>query len=237
MTPDAQVVASSPRRRGRLLLTVLLPAAAISLLAVAGRTVLTQSLRTLSHPRWSWVALAVLAESASMAAFARSQRRLLRAGSGTLLHLRSVMAVTYAGSAISASLPIGGPEVATAFTYRQYNRLGIDPATTAWALAVSAIMSSLSFSFVLAGGSIVSRSSTTAALGISGALVFVLPTVVVLAALRSLKVRHLLNRLLHRCAEFSRRHIGRPREGAEDALERLLEGIVGSPGTELEFAL
>jgi hypothetical protein len=71
-----------------------------------------------------------------MATFARSQRRLLGVG-GTKVHLGSVLAVTYAGNAISVSLLLAGPELSTAFTFRQFSRHGIDPAVAAWALAVS----------------------------------------------------------------------------------------------------
>ena len=170
-----------------------------------------------------------------MAAFARSQRRLLRAG-GTLLQLKCVMEVTYAGSAISASLPLGGPEIATAFAYRQYHRSGIDAATTAWALAVSGIMSSLSFAIVLAGGAIVSQNSTEAALGLSGAAIAVAPTVIVLAALRSRRVRGGLNRLLHRSTAFARRLFNRPKTESEVTLERLLEGLAALRLPRLQYA-
>jgi hypothetical protein len=88
------------------------------------------------HLQWEWLSLAVFSEFASMAAVARSQRRLLRAG-GARLPLGSVMAVTNAGNAVSVSLPGAGPQIGAAFSFRQFGRRGVDSAVVAWALAVS----------------------------------------------------------------------------------------------------
>src|ERR671938_359815 len=50
-----------------------------------------------------WLAVVVVAEAASMAAFARLQRRLLRAG-GVRMSLGRALAVTYAANALSTTL-------------------------------------------------------------------------------------------------------------------------------------
>jgi uncharacterized protein (TIRG00374 family) len=204
-------------------------------LVLAGRTVLTESVRSFVHMDWAWLPLAVVAESGSMAAFARIQRRLLRAG-GTTLHLGSVMAVTYAGNAISVSLPLAGSEVATAFTFRQYKGRGIEPAAAAWALAVSGIVSSFAFALVLGGGAIASGNPTAASLGLALAAVSLMPTVGILAALRYPSLRRLLNRLLARMVNTSRRLVSRPGAGAEDALERFLERIAALRLPPLQYA-
>ena len=52
----------------------------VAALAIAGRSMLAQSTTTFAHLYWPWLALAVVAEAGSMAAFARTQRRVLRAG-------------------------------------------------------------------------------------------------------------------------------------------------------------
>ncbi|MDQ1448620.1 MAG: putative heme transporter, partial [Actinomycetota bacterium] len=132
-------------------MTVALGVGLVGALIATDQSSLVNSIATLGHLDWAWLPLAVGAEAASMAAFARTQRRLIRAG-GTNLHLGSVMAITYAGNAISVSLPLAGPETATGFIYRSYSRLGIDPAVAGWALAVSGGFSSLAFALVLAGG-------------------------------------------------------------------------------------
>ncbi len=213
------------RRRRRAALVVAIGVAGTGTLALIGRSTLTRSVTAFAHLDWAWVPLAVIAESASMAAFARSQRRLLRAGGCTPLHLRSVMAITYAGNAISVSLPLAGAEVATGFTFRELSKRGIDAAVAGWALAVSGMFSSAAFAVVIAGGAVVSGSPTAAALGLTGAVVILVPTLMVLSALRYERVRLVLNRQLERLVHASRRAVGRPGPGAEEALERLLLNV------------
>jgi uncharacterized protein (TIRG00374 family) len=221
---DTSTDGAAPRRRWRTPLTLAAVSGALALLALVGRSTLADSLATFAHLDWTWLALGVIAEAGSMAAFARIQRRLLRAG-GSTLHLGSIMAVTYAGNALSVSLPLAGSEMATAFTFRQFNRRGIDPAVAGWALAVSGIFSSLAFAVILVGGSLASGSGTAAAVGFLGATVSLVPTATVLAALRFPRVRAFLNRLVVRLVGFSRRLVKRPGPGAEQALERFLDRV------------
>ncbi|QXJ24965.1 flippase-like domain-containing protein [Actinomadura graeca] len=69
-----------------------------------------------------WLVVVVLAEAGSMAAFARLQRRLLRIG-GLRISLRRAFAITYAGNALSTTLP-AGPAVSVVYTFRQFRRKG-----------------------------------------------------------------------------------------------------------------
>jgi len=222
-------------RRWRGVLLAAIALGGLGLLALAGRSTLTRSFSTLGHIRWAWIPLAVFCEFGSMAAFARSQRRLLRAG-GTKLHLRSVMAVTYAGNAISVSLPLAGPEVSAAFSFRQFSRHGIDPVVAGWALAVSGIISSFAFSFVLAAGAIGSHNPAAVGLGLGGAVISLVPTVAVVAALRFEAARRRLNRLLARLVALSRRLFRRPGPGAEQTLERLLDRLSAIRLPRLQYA-
>jgi uncharacterized protein (TIRG00374 family) len=185
---------------------------------------LTESVAVFSHVDWAWVPLAVIAEAGSMAAFARTQRRLLRTG-GTKVSLGSVIAVTYAGNAISASLPLAGSEVATAFAFRQFSRRGFNAALAGWALAVSGIFSSLAFTLVLAGGAVASDSTLAAMVGLLGAAMSLLPTVTMLAALRYPGMRRFANRVVARLVELARRVVHRPEAGAEKAFEEFLGRI------------
>lgn len=181
VTSDVSSASRATRRtRRRAVLMAVITVGIIGVLAITGGSTLTESATTFGHLDWRWVPLAIVAEASSMAAFARTQRRLLRAG-GTNLHLRSAMAVTYAGNAISVSLPLAGPEAATGFVYRRYGRLGIDEAVVAWALAVSGMFSSLAFALVLLGGAAASPNTTCTTLGLVGAAIALLPSVTVLA--------------------------------------------------------
>jgi uncharacterized protein (TIRG00374 family) len=77
-----------------------------------------------------WLALVIIAEMLSMGAFARLQRRLLRTG-GVRISLRRAFAVTYAGNALSTTLP-AGPAVSVLYAFRQFRRGGASaPVATA----------------------------------------------------------------------------------------------------------
>jgi len=169
------------------------------------------------HLQWEWLPLAAFAEFASMAAVARSQRRLLRAG-GAPLPLASVMAVTYAGNAVSVSLPLAGPQIGAAFSFRQFGRRGVDSAVVAWALVLSGVTSSLAFAVVLGAGALLSHRD--ASVGLTAAIVALVPAVVTIVALRSSMVRRCLNRSLVVAA----RSVRRP--GLASSLNALLERLV-----------
>jgi putative heme transporter len=228
-------MATTASRRRRALLLVVLAVGGLALVGTLAGSTLADSFTTFAHLDWPWLLLALIAEAGSMAAFARAQRRLLRVG-GTRLNIGSVMAVTYAGNAISVSLPLAGSEMATAFSFRQFGRHGIDAAVAGWALAVSGIVSALAFAVVLAGGALASGSSTAALLGLGGAVVSLMPTLAVLAALRYQSVRRALNRLLARLLRLSRRLFHRPGPDAEGTLERFLDRVASLRFPRLQYA-
>ena len=78
--------------------------------------------RVATHAGPGWLACAVAAQLASMSMFARVQRRLLRAG-GVRMSLARALRMTYAGNALSVTLP-AGPAISVAFNFRQYRRAG-----------------------------------------------------------------------------------------------------------------
>ena len=223
-TTDSAPAGAGDHRGRRAAGVIVAMGGGVAAFAIAGRSMLAQSTATFAHLYWPWLALAVVAEAGSMAAFARTQRRVLRAG-GTNVTLGSVMAVTYAGNAISASLPLAGSELATAFTFRQFNRRGIDAAVAGWTLAVCGMYSSLGFALVLTGGAVASQSAAAAVLGCVGAAVSLAPTVAVLAALRFPRIRRALNHAFTRLVGATCRVIRRPGGGSQDALERLLDRV------------
>ncbi|MFB9838980.1 lysylphosphatidylglycerol synthase transmembrane domain-containing protein [Actinoallomurus acaciae] len=89
--------------------------------------------RVTLHAGPGWLACAVVAQVASMSMFARVQRRLLRAG-GVRMSLPRALRMTYAGNALSTTLP-AGPAISVAFNFRQYRRAGAAPR-----LATSVVM-------------------------------------------------------------------------------------------------
>lgn len=94
-----------------------------------------------AHADPGWLTMVVLAVAGSMGAFARLQRRLLRVG-GLRMPLRRAFAITYAGNALSTTLP-AGPAVSVVYTFRQFRRGGASaPLATAVILAGGVITTS-----------------------------------------------------------------------------------------------
>jgi uncharacterized protein (TIRG00374 family) len=166
----------------------------------------------------------VLAEFSSMIAFARSQRRLLRAG-GAPVDLGPILAITYAGNAISVSIPIIGAGLGMGFSYRQLGRRGVEGPIASWVLGLSGAVSTVAFTFVIAIGAVVSGNPAAAVGGAVGALLTVVPVVMVLAAMRSGRAREVMIKVTAAAVRFAQRIIHRPHgDGAALArafLERL----------------
>ncbi len=223
--PAGPADARARRRRWARIAAAALGAGVIAGVVVFGRHTLAQSVAALSRLDFRWFALAVLAEAVSLAAFGLSRRRLLWAG-GHRAALGSVMAITYAGNALSMSVPFAGAELAAIFSYRQFRRRGLDPALTGWALGVSAIASSSALSLVLVVGALLGGQPFATAAGFLGAAVFAVPGVTVVLALRYPRARALANRLLAALVRLASRVVRKPGIDPE-ALEGFLERLAG----------
>jgi putative heme transporter len=186
----------SPRWRIAARLAVV---AAITAIVVVYHRDLFRSLGVLDRLRWTWFVLAIVAETASVLAFAFSRRRLLQA-SGRPPSRRAMVGISYAASAVSMSLPFAGTGLATLYSYRQFRRHGIDSATTGWTLAVSGIFSTSSLALLLVAGAIAGGGGVGAAIGFAGAAVYLVPGAAVLLAVRYERVRAALSRLVLRAA-------------------------------------
>ncbi|WP_426514161.1 lysylphosphatidylglycerol synthase transmembrane domain-containing protein [Dactylosporangium sp. McL0621] len=129
-----------PRRRRPWVRLAVLGVIALVLAAIGLRGRLPAPgdvLDALGGAKYTWIALAVVLQVASIESFALQQRRLLNS-LGARLTRGQVMAITLAGTALSISMP-AGPAVSTAFTIREYQRGG----ATREASAASAIVSGL----------------------------------------------------------------------------------------------
>ena len=191
----------SPRWRIAARLAV---AAVITAIVVVYHRDLFRSLGVLDRLRWTWFVLAVVAETASVVAFAFSRRRLLQA-SGRPPSRRTIIGISYAASAMSMSLPFAGTGLATLYSYRQFRRYGSDSATAGWTLAVSGIFSTSSLALLLVAGAIAGGGGVGAAIGFAGAAVYLVPGAAVLLAVRYASVRAALSRLMVRAAHGVRR--------------------------------
>jgi len=146
--------------------------AGLAAAAVAGHRALAASFGLLDHPRWAWVLVAAALESASMAAFAIMLRRLLAAG-GTAVSVGRMLATTYAANALSVSIPLAGPEVATAFTFRRFSRQGAGATLAGWSLLAGGVFSFAAAALVVAGGGLVSGNFLVTGIGVATAAVLV----------------------------------------------------------------
>jgi len=128
----------------------------IALAVVAGYAIFTQrhnfalAIGLFARLRWGWVGIAILSEMASMGAFARMQRWLLRIG-GITLHLFAMVEITLAGNAISVSLP-GGVAWSTVWALEQLRRRAAPRHLVVWVLVVSGVLSSVTISGILIAG-------------------------------------------------------------------------------------
>ncbi len=209
--------------RARRIVLTFVVAAVLIVIVILSRHTLAESLQTLGHLNWTWFLLALVFEAVSLAAFGLSRRRLLRA-EGDQARFGSVMAITYAGNALSMSVPFAGTQLAVVYTYRHFRRHGVGPAVTGWALAVSAILSTSALALVLVIGAVAGGAATATAAGFAGAAVFILPALAVLLALRYQRARSALHQVIARLVRVSQRRFRWPRfdaDGVEEFLDRV----------------
>lgn len=136
---------------------------------VAGRAALAASFTVLGHRHWLWIPAAALLESACVAAFAIMLRRLLAAG-GASVRIRPMLATTYAANAVSVSVPLTGPALATAFTFRRFTRQGADAPLAGWSLVTGGVVSSAAAALVVVGGALASGNFLVAMVAVPGGL-------------------------------------------------------------------
>ena len=117
--------------------------------ALRSRSLLAQ-LGTVTHPQLGWLTVAVVAEAASLAAYALIVRNLLGFGD-VAARMRSLLRATLGGIAMSASLP-GGQAASAAYWYKQLRREGADGGLAALAMIGSMLAGVLSLAGVLVIG-------------------------------------------------------------------------------------
>ena len=205
----AQAAAEPRKRRWPRVAVVVLSVAVIVAVIVLDRSTLAQSLSALGGLNLLWFALAICCELVSLSAFGLSRRRLLRAD-GHQATFGSVMAITYAGNALSMSIPFAGAELAAVFSYRQFRRRGLDAALTGWALGLSAIASSSALALILIAGALAAGKPLATALGFLGGVLFALPAITVILALRYPRARVLANRALAWAVRLAGRLLRKP---------------------------
>jgi pimeloyl-ACP methyl ester carboxylesterase/uncharacterized membrane protein YbhN (UPF0104 family) len=201
------------RTRGAGAAAAVAAVAVMVAVAVAGRAALAASFAVLGHLHFLWIPAAVLLESASMAAFAVMLRRLLAAG-GASVGIRPMLATAYAANAVSVSVPLAGPGLATAFTFRRFTRQGADAPLAGWSLLAGGVVSSAAAALVVVAGGLASGKVLAAAVAVPGGVITVAVLAAAVAAARRPRPGGWLERLaastLRRAFRLSGRPAGEP---------------------------
>ncbi|MFH5228748.1 lysylphosphatidylglycerol synthase transmembrane domain-containing protein [Antrihabitans spumae] len=153
--PDAPDAEPAPKRgRFRWVKWV----AGIALLALlTGEAIylwprLHESWKSLSEIHWGWLSACIAAQAVSLSGFGALQRQLLRAG-GVPVSQRKSVAVIYASTAMSVTLP-AGQVFSTAFSYRETRRWGASPIVASWQLAISGVIAASGLALIGLAGAI-----------------------------------------------------------------------------------
>ena len=191
--PDAAPAQRARSKQVARIAAATVAVAALSAAGVAGRAAVAASFAVLGHLSWLWIPAAVLLESASMAAFAIMLRRLLAAG-GARVGVRPMLATAYAANAVSVSVPLAGPALATAYTFRRFTRQGADAPLAGWSLLAGGVASSAAAALVVVGGGLASGNILVTALAVPGGVLAIAALVIARAAARRPRLRGALER-------------------------------------------
>ena len=197
--------------------------AAVAAAGVAERTTLAASFMVLDHLPWLWIPAAVGLETVSMAAFAIMLRRLLAAG-GASVGVRPMLATAYAANAVSVSVPLAGPALATAFTFRRFTRQGADAPLAGWSLLAGGVISSAAAAFSVVGGGLASGNTLVTAVTVPGGVLAVAVLMATVAAIRRPRLRGALERpagWMLRQARMLRRPVTEPGQTIQAWAQRL----------------
>lgn len=128
---------------------------------------LVRAIGSLSDPDPGWLAAAVAAELVSMGAFARVQRRMLRAG-GQQVSVCRMQALTYAANAVSVSLP-GGSALSSGYLFRRFRSWGATVAAAGFTLIASGILSTVAFALLAITSALLAGSTAIGSVLLLGA--------------------------------------------------------------------
>jgi hypothetical protein len=199
-------------------------AAVLVVLVVSRREALATSLGRLDQSQWSWIPVAIALEAASMASFGWMQRRLLRVG-GKRVGNRPMMATVLGANALSLSVPVAGPELGTAFTFRRFQKQGTDTSLASWSLLVAGLVSWVGAILVLVGGGALSGHALVTGVAVLAGLLAVVAVAGVRAALGRPGFRSRLERpaawMVRRIARLVSHPIDDPRRAIRAWLDRV----------------
>jgi uncharacterized protein (TIRG00374 family) len=223
---DVTADATNGRRSAHLLrggVSVLTVVAFVALV-VGRRAALTRSLGRIGHPQWSWIALGIALEVSSMATFAMMQRRLLRVG-GRRVGSAPMMATILAANALSVSVPVAGPELGAAFTFRRFKEQGADTPLAGWTLLVGGIASWFGAVVVLAAGGALSGNVVVTGVTVLAGLIAVFAGLALWVGVGRTRLRLVVTRSAAWGIRCVSRFLARPVHDPAAAVNRWIQGL------------
>lgn len=225
---DARTAAPSqgrpPARPVKLILTGLMCCVVVGLL-IWQRQRLAGLHRVLMAANWGWILLAIAAQVVSIGTLAREQRRLISVRGGRR-PMPAVLATTWAGNAISISLPIVGSATAAVFVYRRFTAIGVDRAVAAWTLAISGVYSAVTLATITAAGAMISGSPGLAITGAATVGLGVIPVSLVLIGLRRPRVHAGASKVMAAGLRMMQRLFRRPSGNADQISRNTLDQLI-----------
>jgi pimeloyl-ACP methyl ester carboxylesterase/uncharacterized membrane protein YbhN (UPF0104 family) len=204
MTVSRSAPSGAGHRRAAQATAATVAVAALGAAAISERASILASFAVLGHIHWLWIPAAIAAEAASMAAFAFMMRRLLATG-GARVGVRPMLATSFAANALSVSIPLAGPQLATAFTFRRFTRLGADAPLAGWSLLAGGVVSAAAGALVVVGGGLASGNGLVAGFAVPTGVLAVIALLVLGAVLR----RPQLRASIEQPATWALRHVAR----------------------------
>ena len=223
---DVTTDASNSRRSAHLLRggVSVLTVAAFVVLVLGRRTALSRSLGRIGHPQWSWIALGVALEASSMTTFAMMQRRLLRVG-GRRVGTRPMMATILAANALSVSVPVAGPELGAAFTFRRFREQGADTSLAGWTLLVGGLASWFGAIVVLGAGGVLSGNVAVTGVTVLGGLLAVSAGLALWVGVGRTRLRLVVTRSAAWAIRCGSGFLSRPVDDPAAAVNGWIEGL------------
>jgi uncharacterized protein (TIRG00374 family) len=204
------------RRLRVLRWVVAIGAVALEVVLVAPR--LTEHRPALGTIRWGWVAVAVAAESASVAAVGALYRPLLRAGGVSLTRRRS-LATGATAAAITAMVP-AGPVASSAYLYRQFRRAGGSSALAGWAVTATTGLGLIAFGLVTGMAAVLGNYSLGTALRTAGLGLLATAVLIGLSAVLTRHARPILLVVMRTAGRVV--HLGADKAGCDAWLNRVV---------------
>jgi len=105
-----------------------------------------------------------------------------------------MLATAYAANAVSVSVPLAGPALATAFTFRRFTRQGADAPLAGWSLLAGGVISSAAAALIVVVGGLASGNILVTAVTVPGGVLTVAVLAAMVAAVRRPRLRGALER-------------------------------------------